>query len=247
MSMFITNKFLQGQYKIDFELINFESSFYFIPTYAKHRPACAALLNGNYYEPLTHALIELLMLARPGSLIHAGTFYGDMIPSFAGKCPSIVYAFEPVLENYILAKLCVSTNNIQNVALFNAGLGETIGTALVESEDDSGLHKGGLSHIAVSGQPTTLMTIDSLSIDDLSVIQLDVEGYELPALTGARTTIERLRPTILVEDNNGNCAEFLSVMGYILVGKIPGLDVWSHEQDVGSMQSTFQEMNRIIG
>lgn len=247
MSTSITNTFIQGCYKVEFELINFESDLYYIPKYAKHRPACTAILNGNYYEPLTHALIDLLMLARPGSLIHAGTFYGDMIPSFAKKCPSIVYAFEPVLENYILAKLCVSTNNIQNVALFNAGLGESIGTALVEFEDASGLHKGGLSQMAASGQPTTLVTIDSLSIKDLSVLQLDVEGFELPALIGARTTIERHQPTVLIEDNSGNCAEFLSGMAYSLVGRIPGLHVWSHESNVESLRAIYQHLNNSIG
>ena len=171
-------------------------------------------------------------------MIHAGTFFGDMLPSFSKKCPATVYAFEPVLENYVLAKLCVSANGLRNVALFNSALGGEIGIAYVATEDSSGLHKGGGSNLAPVGQPTTVVTIDSLGIDDLSVIQLDVEGSELAALQGAEAAINKSRPAILIEDNRKNCSGFLRGLVYQSAGAIPGLEIWSHVEatiDIGTM------------
>jgi FkbM family methyltransferase len=237
----VDEKLISNFYKLDYDLVLFKSHFYFLPAYAKHRPACQAILRGNYYEPDTHIIIDLLMKSRPGNLIHAGTFYGDMLPSFSGKCPKTIYAFEPVLENYILAKLCIFKNNLKNVALFNSGLGNQIGISCVETHDVNKIHKGGTSTISSKGQTTTITTIDSFSIDELSVIQLDVEGYELPALMGAALTIERNKPTILIEDNSNNCAPLLNKFGYVFIGRIPGLHIWSHHRDVASIKQILSD------
>ena len=58
------------------------------------------------------------------------------------------------------------------------------------------------------------------------LIQLDVEGHELIALTGAQETIKKTRPVIAIEDNNNNCTEFLFSLEYESVGQIPGLTIW---------------------
>ena len=51
------------------------------------------------------------------------------------------------------------------------------------------------------GRPVRVpkVTIDSLGLSDVRFIKMDIEGHELPALRGARATIERDRPAILVE------------------------------------------------
>ena len=64
-------------------------------------------------------------------MVHAGTFFGDMLPSLSAKCPATVFAFEPVLENYVLAKLTVSENNLGNVLLLNSALGSSYGISSI--------------------------------------------------------------------------------------------------------------------
>lgn len=72
--------------------------------------------------------------------------------------------------------------------------------------------------------PVHCITLDSFNLPRLDFFKLDIEGYELFALQGARDTIMAHRPKILVEMNAGTLArngitynhifEFLATMGY---------------------------------
>lgn len=211
-------------YVVQFRRLVLAEDAFYLPRYALHRPACREVLNGRLHEPETHALVTKLLSSRSGDMIHAGTFFGDMLPSFSRACQGTVYAFEPVLENYVLAKLCVESNKLGNVALFNAGLGEEVGVGHVDT--GTSIHRGGECEISESGQTTTIMSIDLLGLSDLAVLQLDVEGYELPALKGAASTLRRCRPVVLIEDDKAECSGFLEALGYVRSGEIPELAIW---------------------
>lgn len=230
------------QFNLSFTRVETPVGSFFVPKYAEQRPASQAVLHGQFYEPETHSMVAELLRVRPGNLIHAGTFFGDMLPSFSKACTGQVYAFEPVLENYVLAKLCIEQNHLTNVLIQNAGLGSSITVARVDTGVQQGAHRGGASHISDSGQFTMLVTIDSLSVSDLSVIQLDVEGHELEALRGATETISANRPLIMIEDNNDNCQEFLHSIGYQYVGEIPGLKIWKSEHDDTDIQGVLDKL-----
>jgi FkbM family methyltransferase len=230
------------QFNLPFTRVNTSAGSFFVPKYGEHRPASKAVLNGRFYEPKTHSIIAELLKIRPGNIVHAGTFFGDMLPSFSRACSETVYAFEPVLENYVLAKLCVEQNELENVLIQNAGLSSSIKVARVDTGVQQGAHRGGGSKISDSGQFTALVTIDSLGISNLSVIQLDVEGHELEALRGAVETIRANQPLILIEDNNDNCQEFLHSVEYQYVGKIPGLRIWKAEQDDIDIQNILDRI-----
>ena len=89
---------------LDTTVVRFDGSVYYVPNYADHRPVAQKILGRRYVEPALHDLVQAVMARRPGSMISAGTFFGDMLPSFSGKTPELVYAFEPVIENYLLAR-----------------------------------------------------------------------------------------------------------------------------------------------
>jgi FkbM family methyltransferase len=217
------------QFSIDLVRVDHSGCIFFVPKYAVHRPASQEILAGRLFEPKTHSMVRTLLQSRGGNIVHAGTFFGDMLPTFSRACPGTVYAFEPVLENYVLAKLSVEENALNNVILLNAGLGSKVAVARIDT-NENGLHRGGSSHIADHGHLTALLTIDSFEIDNLSIIHLDVEGHELEALHGATNTIERNLPIILIEDNENDCPDFLASMDYSRTGEIPGLTIWQAKQ-----------------
>jgi hypothetical protein len=58
---------------------------------------------------------------------------------------------------------------------------------------------------------------------DISVLQLDVEGYEGPALKGALATITRCRPTLILETvPRAFMDSHLSPLGYRRAGAVCG-------------------------
>lgn len=214
------------RFEIEFIHQILDGKEYFIPKYALHRPAVIDLLNGYLFEPDTHYFVKEFCKTFSGSVVHAGAFFGDMLPHFSKYVDGTLYAFEPVLENYILAKLCVDRNKLENVVLINSALSGGLGNLYINTRGSSDRHAGGASSISDKGTICTSINIDRLNIEDLVLIQLDVEGHELIALQGALATIQKNRPVIAIEDNNNNCTDYLCSIEYENVGHLPGLSIW---------------------
>lgn len=211
-------------------VVRFDEAVYFVPWYGVHRPVAASILRKKYSSPPLHSLVEAVMASRPGNMVHAGTFFGDMLPSFARKTPGLVYAFEPVLENYLLARRVTERNELDNVLLFHAGLAERSRPGLVETREED-RHRGGGSFVVsdperqtFATQRVSLISIDQLAIEDLSLIQLDVEGFERQVLEGALATITRHQPVVVLEDFRKACANLLADLGYHHAAKIGSRD-----------------------
>lgn len=122
-----------------------------------------------------------------------------------------VITFEPDAENLA----CLSKNATQgSIAIFKAALGATAGTCSVQvvEPDNCGAHK------TVPSGPIPVMTIDGLSLDQCDLIWLDIEGAEADAIEGARATIARFSPIIVLEEKGlGSVAD---LPGYQRVTRI---------------------------
>lgn len=209
-----------NEYKISFVKSKIDDEYYLIPKYAINRPACKTVLKGRYFELDTLEIIKSIYERFPGNIIHAGTFFGDMIPYLSKLVHDnyAIYAFEPLLENYVLAKCSLEINCITNVLLFNSALGNSIKNCFMTNTTSNNVHAGGESHLNDKGNSiSTMLTIDNLNIDRLSILHLDIEGSELQALEGSINTIKRHHPAILIEDGKRNCANFLNKLGYNLI------------------------------
>lgn len=205
-------------------VVRFDGSVYYVPKFAADRPVARKILRRRYVEPRLHALIELVMQRRPGSVIHAGAFFGDMLPSFASKTTGTLYAFEPVLEHYLVARAVIEANELTNVRLLHAALNTHAGAESVRTHrgerhigGSAALVKGELKS-SQRAQDVVGVSIDQLRISDVSIVQLDVEGWELQVLQGGVETIKAQQPVIVVEDNRNKCARFLNDLGYAEVG-----------------------------
>ncbi|MEH2540893.1 FkbM family methyltransferase [Bradyrhizobium sp. AZCC 1577] len=199
---------------------------YCVPLSSRHRYAAQVILRGNVYE--SHTIDFIVQNAKDGDVVHAGAFFGDFLPALSRACAPLrkVWAFEPDPENYRCALITTLINDLQNVSLMNAGLGDTRGVAKLVTHDEAGKSLGELSHIQLhhpSPRPVEAVTVEMVTIDEtipadrkVSILHLDVEGFEQQVLTGALTTIRRNRPFLILEDvpSEDWFAKNLSPLGY---------------------------------
>lgn len=147
-----------------------------------------------------------------------------------------VWAFEPAPDTYEC--LLMNTAQLRNVKRAKKALGAGHEICAVE-DDPTRVGNSGSRTVRVLGPEVRLknveapvaevVTIDGLAIENLDFLKLDVEGHELFALEGARETIARCQPTIVVElkkfdpPRNGGpvkVVELLSQLGYHMAGGI---------------------------
>lgn len=107
-----------------------------------------------------------------------------------------VHAFEPQTKVYqeLLANL--NLNHIKNVVAHFAALGNTHG--IIAMNIPSLQNEGG-TQIGSGGNRVELRTLDSLELKNVSLIKVDVEGFELPVLQGAKKTMQTSKPALLLE------------------------------------------------
>ena len=204
---------------------------YCVPLSSKHRPAAQTILSGDIWEP---EIIEFLMShCGDGDIVHAGTFFGDFLPALSQSSAqgSRIWAFEPNPENYRCAVITTYINGLQNVELFNAGLGERQGFVEMLTSDTDGRSLGGGSRMVREtdeGSTKGSITVEVVTVDEvipserkISIIQLDVEGFEKPALAGALKSIRRCKPILILEslpDEDWLSTNILQ-LGYRIAGK----------------------------
>jgi len=120
-----------------------------------------------------------------------------------------IIGFEPQRQLFQALSGSLVLNGYRQVYLHNCGLAEEPGIAQLPAVDYSIVQDFGT--VALTDQTTVAedgwmneqvvdtTSIDAMSLPRLDFFKLDVEGYEVPALTGAINTIQQHRPWIWVE------------------------------------------------
>lgn len=127
------------------------------------------------------------------NVIHAGGNMGIYALEFAKEAKN-VYVFEPTDENFSALSLnCARTTNI---FLYKAALGNS--NTPIDMVNETEDKQCGAWRVKGSGNIPTLK-IDDLGLDDVSIIHLDIEGFELYAIQGAEKTIRKCQPLLSFE------------------------------------------------
>ena len=110
-----------------------------------------------------------------------------------------VVAFEPVPDNRRILSWNVNLNNLQNVTVRSEALGDFDGKARLNLSHGPSAESF-IVEVRKSGEiEVQVATLDSLKLDRLDLVKIDVEGAELSVLRGAKSTLKNLRPRMQIE------------------------------------------------
>lgn len=127
-----------------------------------------------------------------------------------------VHAFEPLFHEHL--KENVVSENItiypyavgaeEKTELMRVGIYHSGGSNIIQGAKD----KKGLTEVRV-------VTLDSFNFQDVDFIKIDVELYEMYVILGASNTIQKYKPTVLIELTPNNkyykdIIKFFTELGY---------------------------------
>lgn len=155
-------------------------------------------------------------------ILDIGANIGNHTLYFINECnASKVYAFEPVKSTFKILQKNIRLNKLEKcVCLQNIALGNSEGKARIIYADEAG---GNMVEADNSGN-VVIKALDNIQIlEQIDFIKIDVEGYELNVLMGAKKILKLNHPLIMIEIFDFNFDKvnlFLNSCGYECISKL---------------------------
>ena len=179
--------------------------------------------NGNY-----DILSEYVANKKLRRIIDVGAWWGPWSLHWQPHAEKLEI-FEP--NPKILPMLEHNISPYGNCTLHKTALGDKKGTVSMGYDKHSGTN-----HVTELQGNIEINTLDSYNFTNVDVVKIDVEGYELAVLNGAKQTITEQKPLLQIEMNKAGqrygihkkqVHDLLKDWGMIRIAKIWPDQVWS--------------------
>lgn len=129
-------------------------------------------------------------------IIDIGANIGHVTCFISDRCHSTVTAYEPSVENF--RSLKINTARLNNIVIKNLAVGKTNGEITFS---DAGTVT---SRVATNGTKKHLSKVRIVTLDndhegDVGTLKIDVEGFEMNVLIGAKMLIQKHSPIVIIE------------------------------------------------
>jgi len=165
-----------------------------------------------YKHGLIYVPKEIINKLKKKDIIDGGAYIGDSAFMFEKDYEiNKIHSFEPINKNYNRLLKSIERNNLKKVIPIRSALG--IENSIIKIKDSSAassLFKNGEEEIKV----TTIDDYVSKNSLLIGIIKLDIEGYGLRAIKGAKKTIIEQEPILLLSIYH-NSEEFFELKSYI--------------------------------
>ena len=164
-----------------------------------------SIRQGNTWEPHLHNVFKNY-INKNSVVLEAGCHIGTHSLFISDLCERL-YCFEPLPESNRLLRTNLNLNDRTNVVVSSYALGEDNYKTQFSWSYDNNPGASGLKNNPM-GSPggdieeaidVEVVTIDSLNLDQLDFMKIDVEGFEINVINGGLKTIEKFKPVIVLE------------------------------------------------
>jgi len=158
--------------------------------------------------------------------VGANVGYYTILGSRCVGSSGMVIAFEPAVRNLAYLYRHVQLNKAENVIIISAACSDTLSLAIFSAGKNYAEGHIRTGNFADAASCEKVSLVPTVTIDDVSrqlsmlphVIKIDVEGAELSVLKGAKETLRKSRPKILLSTHSdelrSSCLAFLQELGY---------------------------------
>lgn len=191
---------------------------FYLPYYNKDSIQKHIIQTRNFYELdfLNHiCTIKNGIVSKAihdGLVLDIGANIGNHTIFFLTKKARKIISFEPVKDTFDILKKNIEINNFQNkVNLFNVGVGQTTGKAILKYYNSKNI---GMSQLCSDQNgDIPIISIDELNIDEkINFIKIDVEGFEADVIKGMTETLKRNKPLVMIEIRDYLFAEIDNIL-----------------------------------
>jgi FkbM family methyltransferase len=152
---------------------------------------------------------------KNSTIIDCGAYIGDSAFIFEKELnPKEIICIEPDEKNYKILLENTKLNNLANkIKAIKIAVGnkETKGNSILCGESAAYIVETEKGEVSIS-------TIDNLifrlHISNVGLIKMDIEGYELPALRGAKETIQKFKPILIISIYH-KAQDFFEIPAYL--------------------------------
>jgi FkbM family methyltransferase len=156
---------------------------------------------GQHDVPVQDALTRVLSAGTVFWDIGAHIGFFTILASRVIRSNGRVHAFEPMPLNRRRLERTIELNRADNVTVHGLAVSGMDGSAILHGHQANAMWTLVAERGDANGVTVDCRTIDTLAADlgDPAIIKIDVEGAELDVLRGGLATIQRTRPTLVVE------------------------------------------------
>ncbi|MCI8774082.1 MAG: FkbM family methyltransferase [Lachnospiraceae bacterium] len=200
------------------------NSDFFLPYYNIDAVQKTIFMTDDYYESALLSKIfkefrngMIQEKVKAGIVADIGANIGNHTLYFLNEVQAQkVYAFEPVLNTFLLLRKNMMLNHLQDrTELYCCGLGAKEGRADVSAYVGS---NSGATHLSEQENGNIqIHCLDDFALKDIQLIKIDVEGWELEVLEGAKETLDQYHPYVIIEVfpyHVERACRFMTELGY---------------------------------
>lgn len=205
-------------------------------------------------------------LTPVGTFVDIGAHIGTYSVILSKKCKQ-VYSFEPQKDTFDCLNISIINNDCLNVKCYNVALGSKEDKAILHhvSEDGGGSTLREDTPLnTINTEQVSISTLDSFNISNIEFMKIDVEGYELKVIKGAKQTLEKNSyPPFIFEawpdewykEDRNKLIEYVNNIGYqvILILGTDNMYLACNHESKRPKQEEWEKIlikvkhNRIIG